>query len=159
MNHTRVITATSDGLWFEAGGFHVDPWRPVDRAVVTHAHSDHARPGCGHYLAAAPGTDIMRIRLDGDASIETLPYGETTEINGVRVSFHPAGHLLGSAQEPGPLRTAVKAFAGLAPVLLGLTTEAATTERAVPAASVEAVESKPLTIGGEASDAYSFEIT
>lgn len=93
-----LISLTDDGLYCPAGGFHIDPWNPVPRAVVTHAHADHARWGCGHYLAAAPGTHLLRTRLGATADIATVPYGRPTEHNGVHVSFHPAGHVLGSAQ-------------------------------------------------------------
>lgn len=92
------MTLTDDGLYCLAGGFHVDPWNPVPRAVVTHAHSDHARRGCGRYLAADPGRHLLRTRLGDDADISTVPYGKPVEHDGVRVSFHPAGHVLGSAQ-------------------------------------------------------------
>jgi putative mRNA 3-end processing factor len=92
-----VIAETSAGLFCEAGGFYIDPWLPVDRALVTHAHSDHARPGSAAYLCAASGRAVLARRLP-DARIETLAYGETRTIGGVRVSFHPAGHVLGSAQ-------------------------------------------------------------
>lgn len=92
-----LIELTDDGLFCRAGGFHIDPWRGVDRAVVTHAHSDHARWGSRTYLAAAPGEKLLRTRL-GEITLDTLTYGEAVEHNGVRVSFHPAGHVLGSAQ-------------------------------------------------------------
>jgi putative mRNA 3-end processing factor len=92
-----VIAETSAGLFCEAGGFHVDPWLPVERALITHAHSDHARHGSGGYLCAEPGRALLERRLPG-AAIETVAYGETRTIGGVRVSFHPAGHILGSAQ-------------------------------------------------------------
>ena len=92
-----MIAETSAGLYCEAGGFHIDPWLPVERALITHAHGDHAAPGSRAYLCAAPGEAVLRRRLP-DAAIETLTYGETRTIGGVRVSFHPAGHILGSAQ-------------------------------------------------------------
>jgi putative mRNA 3-end processing factor len=92
-----MITSTPSGLYCEAGNFHIDPWEPVDRALVTHAHSDHARPGSAVYLCAAPGAAILRRRIP-DGRIDGLPYGETITIGDVRVSFHPAGHILGSAQ-------------------------------------------------------------
>ena len=92
-----MIAETGAGLYCEAGGFYVDPWLPVQRAVITHAHSDHARPGCGGYLCAAPGQRVLQHRLP-EASIETLPYGEARTIGDVRVSFHPSGHILGAAQ-------------------------------------------------------------
>ena len=92
-----MITSTSSGLYCEAGNFHIDPWAPVERAVLTHAHSDHASPGSASYLCAEPGARVLRRRLP-EARIETLPYGEAVAIGGTRVSFHPAGHILGSAQ-------------------------------------------------------------
>ena len=79
------------------GGFYIDPWRPVERAVITHGHGDHARPGHVHYLCAAPGIGILRARL-GQVNVQGLEYGEALEHHGVRISLHPAGHVLGSAQ-------------------------------------------------------------
>jgi len=93
-----LIEVTDAGLYCAAGDFHVDPWRRVPRAVITHAHADHARPGCGRYLCAAPGKPVLRTRMGGQATIDTLRYGESLTINGVTVSLHPAGHVLGSAQ-------------------------------------------------------------
>ncbi len=93
-----LLAATAHGLYCAAGDFYIDPWLPVQRAVITHAHSDHARPGSRSYLAAAPGLPVLRARLGPEAAIETLPYGETATVNGVQLSLHPAGHLLGSAQ-------------------------------------------------------------
>jgi putative mRNA 3-end processing factor len=89
--------ARPEGLYCEAGDFHIDPWRPVARAVVTHAHADHARTGHGHYLAAASAEQVLRARL-GPISLQTLDWGEQVDIGGVRVSLFPAGHVLGSAQ-------------------------------------------------------------
>lgn len=93
-----MLTMTERGIYCPAGDFHVDPWLPVERAVVTHAHGDHARWGCRRYLAAAEGAGVLRTRLGPDARIQTLPYGETLDVRGVRLSLHPAGHILGSAQ-------------------------------------------------------------
>jgi putative mRNA 3-end processing factor len=93
-----LITQTERGLYCEAGDFHIDPWQPVDRALITHAHSDHARPGSRAYLAAAPGIEVLRLRLGSEARIEGAAFGAPVDINGVRVSLHPAGHVLGSAQ-------------------------------------------------------------
>jgi putative mRNA 3-end processing factor len=76
----------------------VDPWRPVPRAVLTHGHADHARPGSRAYLAAASSLAILRSRLGAEASIEAVDYGDERVLDGVRVSLHPAGHILGSAQ-------------------------------------------------------------
>lgn len=93
-----LLTKTERGLFCEAGGFYVDPWGGVDVAVVTHAHSDHARPGSRLYLTEASGGPVLRERLGPDARIETLSYGERVIRDGVTVSLHPAGHILGSAQ-------------------------------------------------------------
>lgn len=93
-----LLRLTEHGLFCEAGGFHVDPWRPVPRAVVTHAHSDHARWGCERYLASAVGEHVFRARLGAGAHIQLAGWGEPVDISGVSVSFHPAGHILGSAQ-------------------------------------------------------------
>ena len=93
-----LIEPAAAGLYCAAGGFHVDPWGPVDRAVITHAHGDHLRPGSSAYLCAAAGRGIVAHRLGGGAVIESLEYGRPQDIGGVRVSFHPAGHVLGSAQ-------------------------------------------------------------
>ena len=95
---TNPLRMTDAGFYCEAGGFHIDPWRPVARALITHAHGDHARSGSEAYLAAADGLPLLRARLDPSAHIETLAYGESRRIGAVDVSFHPAGHVLGSAQ-------------------------------------------------------------
>ncbi|UXY17046.1 ligase-associated DNA damage response exonuclease [Chitiniphilus purpureus] len=92
-----LIVARPQGLYCPAGDFYIDPWRPVERAVITHGHGDHARVGHAHYLAAAPGAGVLRARLGG-ISLETLPYGTSILHHGVRLSLHPAGHVLGSAQ-------------------------------------------------------------
>jgi putative mRNA 3-end processing factor len=93
-----LLQNTDRGLYCPAGDFYIDPWRPVPRAIITHAHGDHARPGSDAYLTAAPGREILRRRLGAEANIETLPYAATKEIDGVCVSLYPAGHILGSAQ-------------------------------------------------------------
>ncbi|HXS51278.1 MAG TPA: ligase-associated DNA damage response exonuclease [Usitatibacter sp.] len=93
-----MIESTARGLYCAAGDFYIDPWEPVERAVITHAHSDHARPGSGAYVGAAPGLAVLRARLGEQAVIEPLAYGEAVVRNGVKVSLHPAGHVLGSAQ-------------------------------------------------------------
>lgn len=95
---TPLIRVTPDGLFCEVGGFHIDPWRPVERAVVTHAHADHARPGMGGYLAAEGAEEVLRRRLGGDIALETIPWGERRKLGEAWVSFHPANHVLGSAQ-------------------------------------------------------------
>jgi putative mRNA 3-end processing factor len=93
-----MLTETADGLFCPAGGFYIDPWNPVARAVITHAHGDHARPGSNGYLCASPGAGLLRRRFGSDLPLETLPYGQAMTIGDVILSFHPAGHILGSAQ-------------------------------------------------------------
>jgi putative mRNA 3-end processing factor len=97
---TPLLAANDSGFYCEVGDFYIDPWKPVPRALVTHGHGDHYTWGCGSYLVAAEGEKVFRTRLGPDANIRTLAYGEanTITINGVKVSFHPAGHILGSAQ-------------------------------------------------------------
>jgi putative mRNA 3-end processing factor len=92
-----LIVLRPEGLYCPPGDFHIDPWRPVARAVITHAHADHARTGHAAYLAARDAEHVLRARL-GDIALQTLAYGESIGLNGVRVSLHPAGHVLGSAQ-------------------------------------------------------------
>ncbi|OSP55301.1 ligase-associated DNA damage response exonuclease [Pseudoruegeria sp. SK021] len=91
------LISTEHGLYCPAGDFYVDPWRPVPRALITHAHSDHARSGHGHYLSTRLTDAMMHHRL-GNISSEVLAYGESRQIGDARVSFHPAGHVPGSAQ-------------------------------------------------------------
>lgn len=93
-----MIFPTDKGLYCQAADIYVDPWGGVDKAIITHAHSDHARWGSLNYLCAEPGEKVLRYRLQNASNIETLPYGKTIEINGVKISLHPAGHILGSAQ-------------------------------------------------------------
>ena len=92
-----LIVSTESGLYCAAGDFHIDPWRPVERAIITHAHSDHARFGSEIYVCHRDTAPILRKRL-GDVKIETAAYGEILTRNGVEISLHPAGHVLGSAQ-------------------------------------------------------------
>ena len=93
-----LLTLTARGLYCEAGDFFVDPWEPVDRAVVTHAHGDHASWGSQAYLTSAPGVGVLRARLQPEAAIRGIAYGEPVTLNGVTISLHPAGHILGSSQ-------------------------------------------------------------
>ncbi|MCS6812629.1 MAG: ligase-associated DNA damage response exonuclease [Cyanobacteria bacterium] len=93
-----LITVRPEGLYCEAGDFFIDPWRPVDNALITHAHSDHARPGCRHYIATAISAGILTDRLGSAISLQGVTYGEKLKLGSTWVSFHPAGHVLGSAQ-------------------------------------------------------------
>lgn len=92
-----VLTFTKNGIYCPSGGFYIDPWGRVDRALITHGHSDHARAGHGRYLATAAAAPVIRHRL-GEIDLETVPYGEERRIGDAVVSFHPAGHVPGSAQ-------------------------------------------------------------
>lgn len=94
----NLVNLTDRGLFCEVGDFYIDPWLPVKKAVLTHAHSDHTYRGSENYLVPDEGKRLSRIRLGDEANISTAKYGETTTINGVAISFHPAGHVLGSSQ-------------------------------------------------------------
>ena len=98
MSPDRILRNTEHGLYCVPGGFYVDPLKPVSRAVISHAHSDHARPGSEWYLVPADGEHLFRMRLGKDAQIQLAKYEERVNLNGVQISFHPAGHILGSAQ-------------------------------------------------------------
>jgi putative mRNA 3-end processing factor len=100
MRPEDLLLPTPAGVCCKPGGFHIDPTRPVDKAVITHGHSDHARAGHGAVLATQETLDLMRLRY-GDAfagSTQAIEYGESVELGGAKVTFHPAGHVLGSAQ-------------------------------------------------------------
>src|ERR1044072_6518888 len=93
-----MVIAKKEGLYCAPGGFYIDPWRPVERAVITHAHSDHASSGHAQYLVSEESAHVSRARVGAEANVQSVAFGETIDINGVRLSFHPAGHVLGSAQ-------------------------------------------------------------
>ena len=92
-----VLEFRPQGIYCPAGDFFIDPWRPVDRALITHGHADHAREGHRHYLATETAAPVMRFRL-GDIQLDTIHYADTRQIGDAQVSFHPAGHVPGSAQ-------------------------------------------------------------
>jgi putative mRNA 3-end processing factor len=97
-NHTMgLIEFTNKGLYCAAGNFYIDPWKPVEKAVITHAHSDHARPGASSYLCHHKSLPLLKLRL-GDLVYQSVEWEESTTINNVRVSLHPAGHMIGSSQ-------------------------------------------------------------
>jgi putative mRNA 3-end processing factor len=100
MRPEDILLPTPAGVCCKLGGFHIDPTRPVDKAVITHGHSDHARAGHGAVLATQETLDLMRLRYgEGFAgSTQAIRYGESVDLGGARVTFHPAGHVLGSAQ-------------------------------------------------------------
>ena len=92
-----VLQFKPQGIYCPAGDFYIDPWRPVDRALITHGHADHARPGHRRYLATDIAGPVMRHRL-GQIALDSITYGEDRRMGGANVSFHPAGHIPGSAQ-------------------------------------------------------------
>ena len=92
-----LIEFSDCGLYCRTGGFYIDPWKPVDRAVITHAHSDHARWGSKYYLCHHDTKPLLQLRL-GANQYQTVGWNESIYINGVRVSLHPAGHIIGSSQ-------------------------------------------------------------
>ena len=100
MRPEELLTPTPSGICCQTGGFHIDPTRPVDKAVITHGHSDHARPGHGAVLATRETLDLMRLRYGENfaGSTQAAKPGEALTIGGAKVTFHPAGHVLGSAQ-------------------------------------------------------------
>jgi putative mRNA 3-end processing factor len=100
MRPEDLLTPTPAGLCCRAGNFHIDPTRPVERAVITHGHSDHARAGHGAVLATQETLDLMRLRYGESfaGTTQSIRYGERIALGGITVTLHPAGHVLGSAQ-------------------------------------------------------------
>lgn len=98
MGSQPLLQISTAGLYCPQGDFYIDPVEPVGYAVITHGHADHARPGNGRYLAAAGSAAILRARLGPQIDLQTLAYGQPVQHKGVRISLHPAGHILGSAQ-------------------------------------------------------------
>src|SRR5580692_6416966 len=100
MRPEDILMPTPSGVCCKRGGFHIDPTRPVERALITHAHSDHARAGHGAVLATQETLDMMRLRYGENfaGSAQTASYGERVKLGDVKATFHPAGHVLGSAQ-------------------------------------------------------------
>lgn len=94
----NILRFTAKGIYCIPGKFYIDPWRPVDFAVITHGHADHARWGMKHYLCHHFTKPILQKRIAEDISCQSVGYGEILDINGVKVSMHPAGHIIGSAQ-------------------------------------------------------------
>ncbi len=92
-----VLQFRPQGIYCPAGDFYIDPWKPVERALISHGHADHSRWGMQRYLATEAATPVIKHRL-GDINIETIKYAEQRQIGGAKVSFHPAGHVPGSAQ-------------------------------------------------------------
>jgi putative mRNA 3-end processing factor len=98
MRSTSLLTFNSCGIYCEAADVYIDPWKPVKNAIITHAHSDHARAGMQNYFAHKDSEPILRLRLGKDIRLETVEYESGVMMNNVKISLHPAGHILGSAQ-------------------------------------------------------------
>ncbi|MFZ9046574.1 MAG: ligase-associated DNA damage response exonuclease [Cyclobacteriaceae bacterium] len=98
MSNSSLLEITKKGIYCQKAGIYIDPWVPVKKALITHGHADHARWGHQHYMSTSLTKAIMHHRLGESLDIQGAPYGEQILINGVKFSFHPAGHLPGSAQ-------------------------------------------------------------
>ena len=92
-----LIEFTNKGLFCREGNFYIDPWQSVDKAIITHAHSDHARWGSQHYLCHLFSKPLLQLRL-GEHLYQTVEWNEPVYMHGVKVSLHPAGHIIGSSQ-------------------------------------------------------------
>jgi len=108
----KLVKFTKKGIYCIPGKFYLDPWYPVKYAVISHGHADHARWGNQHYLCQNDSKAILKHRLGKDISIESLGYNEPKNINGVQVSFFPAGHVIGSAQIKLEYKGFVVVFSG-----------------------------------------------
>ncbi len=93
-----LLTFTDKGIYCPKAGVYIDPWKPVEKALITHGHADHARRGHKSYLCSESAAPVIRVRLGPKIKLETIPYHNQININGVSFSFHPAGHIIGSAQ-------------------------------------------------------------
>lgn len=93
-----LLESTDAGIFCSRANVYIDPWLPVSRAIITHAHADHARIGHQYYMANHDSWEILKLRLGPEIKLETKEYNESWTINGVKFSFHPAGHIIGSAQ-------------------------------------------------------------
>lgn len=94
----HLLVVNEKGIYCERANFYIDPWKPVEKAIITHAHADHSRWGMKHYAAHKLSVPIMKSRLGQDINVESWEYGKKHQINGVSISLHPAGHIPGSAQ-------------------------------------------------------------
>src|SRR5689334_12898802 len=93
----QLIEFTNKGLYCAQGDFYIDPWKPVQKAIITHAHSDHAKAGSDYYLCHHLTKPLLRARL-GEHNFQSVEWNEQLNINGVKISLHPAGHIIGSSQ-------------------------------------------------------------
>ncbi len=95
---THLLVVNENGIYCPEANVYIDPWKPVEKALITHAHSDHARWGSRYYLAQKKNKDILKLRLGQDINLQTVEFNESVSINNVKFSFHPAGHIYGSSQ-------------------------------------------------------------
>jgi len=109
---SHLLQFTGKSIYCSIADVHIDPWMPVDRAIITHAHSDHATWGSKTYLAHKDSEALLRLRLGQDISLQTVAFGESFSINGVNFSLHPAGHIIGSAQVRAEYKGEVWVFTG-----------------------------------------------
>jgi len=93
----QLIEFTSKGLYCSHGDFYIDPWKPVNKAVITHAHSDHAKAGSNSYLCHHFTKPLLQARL-GESDYQSVEWNDPLYVNGVKISLHPAGHIIGSSQ-------------------------------------------------------------
>jgi len=111
MTNKGLLVHTALGLYCPKADVYLDPWKPVKKAILSHGHADHARWGSAYYLCTPTAAPVIKYRL-GDINLETLPFGEEKLINGVSFSFHPAGHILGSAQIKVSYKGEIVVFSG-----------------------------------------------
>lgn len=111
MANKGLLVHTALGLYCPKADVYLDPWKPVKKAILSHGHADHARWGSSSYLCTPTAAPVIKYRL-GDINLETLPFGEEKLINGVSFSFHPAGHILGSAQIKVSYKGEIVVFSG-----------------------------------------------
>jgi putative mRNA 3-end processing factor len=111
MTNKGLLVHTALGLYCPKADVYLDPWKPVKKAILSHGHADHARWGSASYLCTPTAAPVIKYRL-GDINLETLPFGEEKLINGVSFSFHPAGHILGSAQIKVSYKGEIVVFSG-----------------------------------------------
>ena len=111
MTNKGLLVHTALGLYCPKADVYLDPWKPVKKAILTHGHADHARWGSSSYLCTPTAAPVIKYRL-GDINLETLPFGEEKLINGVSFSFHPAGHIIGSAQIKVSYKGEIVVFSG-----------------------------------------------
>lgn len=94
----KLIQFTETGIYVPRADIYIDPWKPVSRAIITHGHADHARPGSRQYLTHSQNVSILKFRLGNNITVQGAEYGETISINNVQFTLYPAGHIAGSSQ-------------------------------------------------------------